>query len=374
VNCLYRDPSRPTPDSLIPPKGAASASQTPWAYRRLVLVSELSASHLLVMLCDVGKNPYFEIEQLESYIDYLSGNARDLAETIESNFFPALQKVFFYHAYEVRRDVTFEGRAFPFDCIDVLGGRRRVLVYFDFLSASTSVLSRFVLSWGEGATSSNYPALMVIQNRPTESSLEGVLNARSHWVSVLDFEKLKLFARDGFEAQRRREESTVVRMVRDLMERLAVEVARSKVTLDELEWRDVERLMSTVLAGLGIKCLLTRPAKDKGRDLVACDVTADGVAWYNLEIKHWRNRKADAHSVRHCLEVALREGRRGALLVSTGGIGPAALTARTEVYQDFIRLSGSSKIVTTCRHFASRRAGLWTQEVPLRQILFEETL
>jgi len=320
------------------------------------------------------KNPNFEIEQVEAYVDYLRRNTDDLANTVESNFFPVLQKIFFYQAYEVRRDVQFQERTFPFDCIDVLGGRRRILVYFSFTRASASVLPYFVLNWGEGAQQSDYPALMVIQNRATDTSLERFKKAKAHWVSVLDFDGLKVFARDGFEAQRKRQESRVVTMVRDLMERLATEIARSNVSIEELEWRDLERLMATVLSGLGFRCLLTPPANDKGRDLVICDITADHVAWYNIELKHWRGRKADSQAVRYCLEVALREGRRGALLVSTGGIGPAAVTARTEVYEDYMRLSRADKVITTCRHFVNRRSGLWTQEAPLRQILFEATL
>ena len=63
------------------------------------------------------------------------------------------------------------------------------------------------------------------------------------------------------------------------MEALATEIARHKVSLDDLEWRDLERLMSTVLQGLGFRYILTPPARDKGRDLVVCDITRDDVAW-----------------------------------------------------------------------------------------------
>jgi hypothetical protein len=82
------------------------------------------------LLIAMANNPYFEIEQVEKYLDYLSKNTADLGKTAESNFFPMLQRVFFFRACEVRRKVEFEGRSFPFDCIDVLNCRGRILVHF----------------------------------------------------------------------------------------------------------------------------------------------------------------------------------------------------------------------------------------------------
>jgi hypothetical protein len=321
----------------------------------------------------MSKNPDFEIEQVEQYIDYLAKNTPDLEKTRDSHFFPVLQKIFFYQAYEVRRDATFNDLAFPFDCVDVLGGRRRILVHFAATRAQVSVLPPFAIKRGVDEAPS-YPRLLIVQNRPNDASVSVLTDARSHWVSILDFTGLKSFARAGFEGQRAREQSIAVMMVQDLMERLAVEIARQKVKLEDLEWRDLERLMGAVLQGLGYRCIVTPPAKDGGRDLVVCDITGDDVAWYNFEIKHWRDRSADQRAVRYCLEVALREGRRGALLVSTGGIGAAALKARAEVHADYVRLAGAAKVVTTCRHFVSRQSGLWTEDLPLRRVLFEETL
>ncbi len=322
----------------------------------------------------MANNPEFEIEQVERYIDYLTANTADLETTRDTHFFPVLQKIFFYQAYEVLRDVTYGDLAFPFDCIDVLGGRRRILVHFASTRAQLSVLPAFAIKWGQGETATSCPRLLIVQNKPNDPSLRPLTEGRSHWVSVLDFQGLKRFAREGFQSQRDRQASSAVRLVQDLMEQLAVEIARQKVAVDELEWRDLERLLGAVLQGLGYRCIVTPPAKDGGRDLVVCDITQDDVAWYNIEIKHWRDRSAGPKAIQYCLETALREGRRGALLVSTGGIGRAALRARAEVNADYMRLAGTAKVVTTCRHFVARQSGLWTEELPLRRVLFEETL
>ena len=79
------------------------------------------------------------------------------------------------------------------------------------------------------------------------------------------------FARDGFEPQLRRQGSAYATLVREMMESLAVKIAEGRIALEELEWREVERLVGTVLQGLGFKCLVTPSARDKGRDLLVCD-------------------------------------------------------------------------------------------------------
>ena len=318
-------------------------------------------------------NPYFELEQVEKYLAYLSGNPSDLEKTVETHFFPVLQKIFFYHAYEVRPKARFAERDFPFECVDVLGGRRRILVHFSFTHAKASTLPYFALTWGDDQDLRRYPNLLVVQNRSTDASLARIKDARAHWVSVLDFPALGEFARDGFERHLAREGSVYAALTREVSEALAIKIAEGRVRVDELEWRELEKLLGTVMQGLGFKCIVTPPARDKGRDLLICDISRDDVAWYNVEIKHWRDRSVDARSVHYCLEVALREGRRGALLVSTGGLAPAAFQARTEVHQDFMRLADQSKVVTSCRYFTKRMSGLWAEEIPVRRILFEDT-
>lgn len=212
----------------------------------------------------MSNNPYFELEQVEQYLEYLSTNPADLEKTVETHFFPVLQKIFFYHAYEVRPKARFAGRDFPFECVDVLGGRRRILVHFSFTHAKASTLPYFALTWGDDQDLRRYPTLLVVQNRATDTSLTRIKNARAHWVSVLDFSALGEFARDGFERQLARESSVYVTLVREMMEALAVKIADGPVTVEELEWRDVEKLLGTVMQGLGFKCIVTPPSRDKG--------------------------------------------------------------------------------------------------------------
>lgn len=104
------------------------------------------------------------------------------------------------------------------------------------------------------------------------------------------------------------------------------------------------------------------------------DFNAEGLGVYNIEIKHWLTDQPGKSQVRRLLEVSLREGRTGALLLATSGVAPAALRARGEVYTDYLRLGAEEKIVTTCRTFAQKRDGLWSGPRPFKTFVMEGTI
>jgi len=131
------------------------------------------------------KNPDFEIEQVQAYMDYGAKNTTDLEKTADSHFFPVLPKIFFYHSYEVRRDIILNDLSVPFDCVDVLGDRPRILVHFASTRAQISALPPFALKWGEDETKYKHPRLMTVQNRPNDETIRDPLERRTHWVSVL---------------------------------------------------------------------------------------------------------------------------------------------------------------------------------------------
>jgi hypothetical protein len=119
---------------------------------------------------------------------------------------------------------------------------------------------------------------------------------------------------------------------------------------------------------------LTPSSKDGGRDILACEIQVDDVHWYNIEIEHWLGRKVGRQVVEKTLETSLREGRRGAILLSTSGVSEEALRVRTEIHENFIRIGDAEKIVTSCRHFTQAQNALWTPHSTLRSFLFEGTI
>ncbi|CAL4869711.1 hypothetical protein MMA231_04003 (plasmid) [Asticcacaulis sp. MM231] len=116
------------------------------------------------------------------------------------------------------------------------------------------------------------------------------------------------------------------------------------------------------------------PARDGGRDIVACDILVDDVHWYNIEVKHWRARNVGSTQASACLETAIREGRKGALLISTGGVGPAAMSVRSEAHRDYLRFGEEQKVVLTCKHYVANAAGLWRPIRDFRTFLLDQTV
>lgn len=140
-----------------------------------------------------------------------------------------------------------------------------------------------------------------------------------------------------------------------------------------MHWHDIERMFFRVLQGLGFHVHLTPSSKDGGHDVLACDIQVDDVHWYNIEIKHWTGQKVGARHAEKTLETALREGRRGALLLSTSGVSESAVRVRTDVHQDYLRFGDEAKLIASCHHYVEGRGGVWAQHGTLRSFLFSHT-
>ena len=83
--------------------------------------------------------------------------------------------------------------------------------------------------------------------------------------------------------------SPVVRAVQFLSRTLARLIARNSRALDEIEWRDLERLLAEVFEELGFDVELTPSSKDGGKDLVlSCLICGHGRKYF-VEVKHWRS-------------------------------------------------------------------------------------
>ena len=146
---------------------------------------------------------------------------------------------------------------------------------------------------------------------------------------------------------KRAEARAIIRAVGAALARL---VADDPTVLDELEWRDAERMLAEVFAGLGFEVALTRPAKDGGKDLIlSCDVNT-GTCSYIVEVKHWRSgKKVGRSEVNAFLKVIVREKRDGGLLLSTYGFSKPAFEALVEIDRRVLNFGGQQKVVSLCQ-------------------------
>jgi HJR/Mrr/RecB family endonuclease len=163
--------------------------------------------------------------------------------------------------------------------------------------------------------------------------------------------------------------------VRILSRTLALLIARDPKKLDEIEWRDLERLLAEAFDGLGFGVVLTPPAKDGGKDIVlTCRVTGKKRT-YVVEVKHWvAGGKVGGGAVSDFLHVIASEERQGGVLLSSSGFTRTAFEELSEVDRQVLRFGEAAKIVSVCRRYMKATSGIWSPPENLPEILYEETV
>lgn len=320
-------------------------------------------------------NPAFELDHIHRYLDHLRDDPRQLSATAESHLFPVLQRIFLREAFEVREKQRLLERLYPFQLVDL--DRKRPDIFVDFgysVEEQTANIPGGVLEAADASASHRRPAsFLVLRNQPLGAAWTSVLSRYSGRIRFLDFLGLKVYASDAFAMAEQRETHRALVIVRDMVDALIAAVAAEEIDIVDIDWWNLERLFYQTLRGLGFHAHLTPPAKDGGRDVLACDILVDDVHWYNIEIKHWRDRSVGRREAAATLETAVFEGRQGALLLSARAPGAAALSVRTDVHRDFLRFGSKHKIVHSCRHYIANKEGLWKPVGGLRGFLFDGT-
>lgn len=158
-------------------------------------------------------------------------------------------------------------------------------------------------------------------------------------IDLLDFAALRGWV-SRLERATEEDHSPIETAVTEFSQKLAALVAETPDFLDEVEWRDMERMLAVVFDGLGFSVELTPPAKDGGRDLILeCRVQGHHKT-YLVEVKHWtcRNRVGGKH-LRHFVDVVACEDSDGGLFLATYGFAGNAFESLTEVDRISVRLS-----------------------------------
>ena len=173
------------------------------------------------------------------------------------------------------------------------------------------------------------------------------------------------------------EQSRIVSAITELSREAARIVAADPSELDNLEWRDLERMMAVVLDRLGFEAELTPAAKDGGKDIVLRLHDEEGPArTYIVELKHWRSgERVGVGKVRDFVQVVAREGHERGLFLATYGYAQDAFSALSEVERTKVRMGGEPKIVALCRTYVKAERGLWSPATDdaLAQLLFQGT-
>ena len=156
--------------------------------------------------------------------------------------------------------------------------------------------------------------------------------------------------------------------------RLAEIIAKEPNALNELEWRDLERVIAEVFSGLGFDAELTPGSKDGGKDVVISYSKFNETKSYLVEIKHWRSgKRVPRGSVLEFLHVIARENTCGGILLASSGFTHGAIEGLTEIERKQVGFGTGEKIIGLCRAYIKAREGVWYPPDHLDAVIFEKT-
>jgi restriction system protein len=170
------------------------------------------------------------------------------------------------------------------------------------------------------------------------------------------------------------DESEVTRILRNCTQKIIEIVLKNPDALEELEWRDIERMVAELFRGLGFEVELTASSKDGGKDIIL-EFRKKGMHHsYIVEIKHWRsNQKVKKPAIVHFVKIIAKEKRTGGLFLSTYGFAENAIESLTIVERKKVRFANKDKIVSLCDTYVRRNSGLWLKDLDFEKVLLEKT-
>jgi restriction system protein len=158
-------------------------------------------------------------------------------------------------------------------------------------------------------------------------------------------------------------------------EKLIKLIASNPQYLQDIEWRELEHLLSVAFERIGFGVELTPSSKDGGKDIVlTCRVRGDDHTYY-VEVKHWRSHeKVGKRHTTEFLNVIVNEGVSGGLFISTYGQSKNAIESLTSIDRRLLKFGDERKIETICKTYIKTQEGLVIPEESLVDILYEYTI
>jgi hypothetical protein len=164
---------------------------------------------------------------------------------------------------------------------------------------------------------------------------------------------------------------TILRTAAKLLARL---IAESPDQIDEIEWRDLERVLAEVFEAIGFQVTLTPPSKDGGKDLILHCIVSNAAHSYAVEVKHWRSgQKVGGSAMKKFIRVIVSEGHRAGLILATYGVMRRSIEAIVEEERHLIRVGEKEKIVSLCRLYQQAQGGHVFSSELLPNLLFRDT-
>lgn len=151
-------------------------------------------------------------------------------------------------------------------------------------------------------------------------------------------------------------------------------IARDGGQLLHLEWRDLERIMATLLEGIGFDVELTPSSKDGGKDLILNCVNEGIRKSFIVEINHWpTGKKVQGSELLKFINVVLRERRESGLFLSTSGFSRIAPGVLEHLEHKRVRIGASDTMERLCKLYVLGESGLWLNKEGPMTTLFSGT-
>jgi restriction system protein len=215
--------------------------------------------------------------------------------------------------------------------------------------------------------------IIISSSRFTKAALELATRDLPLQLELLTFAELKDWVA-RIDVGDRNDTTEIQQILQVVSRRFAELVANNPRRLDELEWRDLERMLAEVFDGIGFSVELTPGSKDGGKDIILRCEVGGKKRTYIVEVKHWRSgSRVGADAARDFLNVIVREGRDGGLYLSTYGYTGTAFESLSEIERRILRFGSEEKIVGLCKTYVKLRSGIWSAPSKLTDVLFDAT-
>jgi restriction system protein len=209
--------------------------------------------------------------------------------------------------------------------------------------------------------------LLVTVGRFSKLARDRAFERRGQKIDLLEPDDLASWLRRHAIAATERGQS-VIALIRNCMRQIARRIAQVPAELQDVEWRDLERLLREVFEGLGFETTLTASSKDGGLDL---KLEADEET-YLVEVKHWKQAVGPG-VVNNFLKVSAREEATASLLLASGGFTKTLFEGILEVGPP-MRLGAGAKIIDLCRVYYRLGTELLQLDTDLAQLFLRDTI
>ena len=261
------------------------------------------------------------------------------------------------------------------------GAEYRIAIELKSSSNVNEAIRNGVKTLTEMAEAKEYDKLLLLllnrDKRQYKNSafLQQFLSSNPTNLEILNLEDLEKWSQNLSNELSFKGLSEVYIYIKQLSRKLIELVAKRPDSLKEMEWRDLERVVSELFEGLGFKTTLTPSSKDGGKDVILECTIDDIQKSFVIEIKHWRSgQRVGQKTVKEFTKIIINEKRDKGLFLSTYGFSNNFYESLSETEKTIVRFGEQEKIVELCRTYEKISNGIWNPISTLEDILFENTI